>query len=140
VNGSRCTCRRREPPGDIPMLSFYFLAKYTALMKKAVTEISPEAMELLKTYDYPGNVRELENIIERGVAITTGKAIETAHLPDDLRNLTIHTFRKKTRFSWKWRLHSMGTAKPRQPDRGRADSGYRQNIAGETERYQLDTE
>ena len=83
---------RRE---DIPMLSFYFLAKYTALMKKAVAEISPEAMELLKTYDYPGNVRELENIIERGVAITTGKAVETAHLPDDLRNLTIHTFRKK---------------------------------------------
>lgn len=83
---------RRE---DIPMLSFYFLAKYTALMKKAVAEISPEAMELLKTYDYPGNVRELENIIERGVAITTGKAVEMAHLPDDLRNLTIHTFRKK---------------------------------------------
>lgn len=83
---------RRE---DIPMLSFYFLAKYAALMKKAVTEISPEAMELLKTYDYPGNVRELENIIERGVAITTGKTVETAHLPDDLRNLTIHTFRKK---------------------------------------------
>jgi len=83
---------RRE---DIPMLSYYFLAKYAALMKKAVAEISPEAMELLKTYDYPGNVRELENIIERGVAITTGKAVEMAHLPDDLRNLTIHTFRKK---------------------------------------------
>ncbi len=81
--------------GDIPLLAYHFLKKAATLMKKPVAEISPEAMELLKIYDFPGNVRELENIIERGVAIATGGVIEAAHLPDDLRDLTIRTFRKK---------------------------------------------
>ncbi len=80
---------------DIPMLSLHFLNKYAALMKKEVTEISKEAMELLIGYDFPGNVRELENIIERGVAITYTDTIESAHLPDDLREMTFRTFRKK---------------------------------------------
>jgi len=64
-------------------------------MGKDVTELAPDALELLRAYDFPGNVRELENIIERGVAITTGGSIEPAHLPDDLRELSIRTFRKK---------------------------------------------
>lgn len=84
--------RRRD---DIPLLSHYFLKKHAALMKKDVTEIAPEALELLKTYDFPGNVRELENIIERGVAIAPGRTIELAHLPEDLRELSIRTFRRK---------------------------------------------
>jgi DNA-binding NtrC family response regulator len=84
--------RRRE---DVPLLAYHFLRKCAVRMDKAVTEIAPEAMELLAAYDFPGNVRELENIIERGVAISTGDAIETAHLPDDLRELAIRTFRKK---------------------------------------------
>jgi DNA-binding NtrC family response regulator len=84
--------RRRE---DVPLLAYHFLRKCAVRMNKAVTEIAPEAMELLAAYDFPGNVRELENIIERGVAISTGGAIETAHLPDDLRELAIRTFRKK---------------------------------------------
>jgi DNA-binding NtrC family response regulator len=46
-------------------------------------------------YDFPGNVRELENIIERGVALSRGQSIEKAHLPDDLRGATLQTFRKK---------------------------------------------
>jgi len=81
--------------GDIPLLAYHFLKKAGTLMKKDVTEIAPEALELLKVYDFPGNVRELENIIERGVAITSGNTIAAAHLPDDLRELTIRTFRKK---------------------------------------------
>ena len=80
---------------DISMLAYYCLKKYAALMKKEVTEISPEAMSLLKVYDFPGNVRELENIIERGVAISSGTTIEAVHLPDDLRELSIRTFRRK---------------------------------------------
>jgi len=80
---------------DIPLLGYHFLRKYAALMKKDVTEIAPEAMELLKVYDFPGNIRELENIVERGVAIANGPVIEAAHLPDDLRELSIRTFRKK---------------------------------------------
>ncbi len=84
-----------ERKEDIPLLSFYFLKKYSVLMQKKVTEISPEVISLLMSYDFPGNVRELENIVERGVALCTGNTIETAHLPEDLRELSIKTFRKK---------------------------------------------
>jgi transcriptional regulator with PAS, ATPase and Fis domain len=64
-------------------------------MGKPVDTITGEALDLLKAYDFPGNVRELENIIERGVAIATGNVIDSASLPDDLRELAIRTFRKK---------------------------------------------
>ena len=83
---------RRE---DVPLLAHHFLAKHAGTMGKDVTELAPDALDLLRAYDFPGNVRELENIIERGVAITTGNSIEPAHLPDDLRELSIRTFRKK---------------------------------------------
>jgi len=84
-----------ERRDDIPILSYYFLKRYAALMKKDVTHLSEDAMELLMNYDFPGNVRELENILERGVALVTGNTIEVAHLPEDLRTLSIRTFRKK---------------------------------------------
>ncbi|HXY55804.1 MAG TPA: sigma-54 dependent transcriptional regulator [Nitrospirota bacterium] len=84
-----------ERKDDIPLLSFYFLKKYALLMKKEVTEITEDVIALLMNYDFPGNVRELENIIERGVALTNGATIESGHLPEDLRELSIKTFRKK---------------------------------------------
>ena len=84
--------QRRE---DIPLLAYHFLAKCAARMNKPVREVSAEALSILKAYDFPGNVRELENIIERSVAIATGDTIETAYLPDALRELSIRTFRKK---------------------------------------------
>ncbi|OGW51800.1 MAG: Fis family transcriptional regulator, partial [Nitrospirae bacterium RBG_19FT_COMBO_42_15] len=83
---------RRE---DIPLLCYYFLKKYSALMKKDIAEISQDVIALLMNYGFPGNVRELENIIERGVALTNGNRIEMAHLPEDLKELNIKTFRKK---------------------------------------------
>ncbi|MBI5739568.1 MAG: sigma-54-dependent Fis family transcriptional regulator [Nitrospirae bacterium] len=83
---------RRE---DIPMLSYYFLKKYATLMKKDVNAVSQEVIAVLMNYDFPGNVRELENIIERGVALSNGNIMETAHLPEDLKELSIRTFRKK---------------------------------------------
>jgi DNA-binding NtrC family response regulator len=83
---------RRE---DIPILSYYFLKKYAAIMNKDVNEISQEVIAILANYDFPGNVRELENIIERGVALTGDNCIGIAHLPEDLRELSIRTFRKK---------------------------------------------
>jgi transcriptional regulator with PAS, ATPase and Fis domain len=64
-------------------------------MKKDVDEISEEVIAILTNYDFPGNVRELENIIERGVALSNGRVIEIANLPEDLRELSIRTFRKK---------------------------------------------
>ena len=80
---------------DIPLLSLYFLNKYSKLMGKDISEISEEAMQILMLYDFPGNVRELENIVERGVALTRGRTIEKIHLPDDLRGTALQTFRKK---------------------------------------------
>jgi DNA-binding NtrC family response regulator len=80
---------------DVPLLAHHFLLKHATLMGKDVSELAPDALDLLRAYDFPGNVRELENIIERGVALTTGRSIEPAHLPDDLRELSIRTFRKK---------------------------------------------
>ncbi len=84
--------RRKE---DVALLAYHFLRKCAARMGKPVDTITPEALDLLKAYDFPGNVRELENIIERGVAIASGNAIESASLPEDLRELAIRTFRKK---------------------------------------------
>ena len=84
-----------ERRDDIALLSYYFLKKYTAIMKKEVADISEDVISLLMSYDFPGNVRELENIIERGVALTNGSSIEIGHLPEDLRELSIKTFRKK---------------------------------------------
>jgi transcriptional regulator with PAS, ATPase and Fis domain len=64
-------------------------------MNKEVTSISQDVTDLLMNYDFPGNVRELENIIERGVAITNSDTIETSHLPEDIRSMHIRTYRKK---------------------------------------------
>ena len=83
-----------ERKGDIPLLSYHFLKKYASIMGKEVAEISEDVLNVLNHYGFPGNVRELENIIERGVALSRGKVLEMAHLPDDLRVLRIRTFRK----------------------------------------------
>jgi len=84
--------QRRE---DIPLLAQHFLDRAAPVMGKQVREISEDALALLKAYDFPGNVRELENIIERGVALCLGDTLEAAHLPDDLRDLTIRAFRRR---------------------------------------------
>ncbi|MDH4027901.1 MAG: sigma-54 dependent transcriptional regulator [Nitrospirota bacterium] len=84
-----------ERRDDIPLLSYYFLKKFSTLMKKDVREISSEVLSILTSYDFPGNVRELENIIERGVALANENTIEITHLPEDLRELSIRTFRPK---------------------------------------------
>ncbi|KAA0894126.1 sigma-54-dependent transcriptional regulator [Oryzomonas rubra] len=65
----------RERKGDIPLLISHFLKKFTAAMGKNIRGIAPDAMALLETYDYPGNVRELENTIERAVVLAGGEVI-----------------------------------------------------------------
>ncbi|HSR36820.1 MAG TPA: sigma-54 dependent transcriptional regulator [Desulfurivibrionaceae bacterium] len=80
---------------DIPLLVQHFLGKYAAVTGRTIEGLSSEAMAILMRYDFPGNVRELENIIERGVALAKGPVIEAAQLPDDLRGLTLKTFRRR---------------------------------------------
>jgi two-component system response regulator PilR (NtrC family) len=57
-------------------------------MEKSIHGISPEAMELLESYDWPGNVRELENTIERAVALETGAEISARVLPERVHGLS----------------------------------------------------
>ena len=71
----------RERREDIPLLAGHFLKKYNDRLGKNIGAISREAMDLLKKYDYPGNVRELENIIERTVALEGGATILPESLP-----------------------------------------------------------
>lgn len=70
----------RERKGDVPLLVNHFLNKYSKRLGKEVQEISSYAMQVLMNYDFPGNVRELENIIERGVAMESSNII----LPESL--------------------------------------------------------
>ncbi|MCC7404820.1 MAG: sigma-54-dependent Fis family transcriptional regulator [Bdellovibrionales bacterium] len=71
----------RERTEDIQLLATHFLAKYNDRLGKSIGSISVEAMEMLKKYHYPGNVRELENIIERTVALEGGATILPESLP-----------------------------------------------------------
>ncbi len=71
----------RDRRDDIPILATHFLKKYADRLNKPINTISIEAMEMLKKYDYPGNVRELENVIERTVALEAGNTILLESLP-----------------------------------------------------------
>jgi two-component system response regulator PilR (NtrC family) len=71
----------RERQDDIPLLANHFLQKYNAKLNKTIASISTEAMSILKNYNYPGNVRELENMIERTVALESGSTILPESLP-----------------------------------------------------------
>ena len=75
----------RERKSDIRVLAQHFLEKYTREMDKEVTKISSYAIDLLNKYDFPGNIRELENLMERSVALSSTNII----LPDSLA-LSIH--------------------------------------------------
>jgi DNA-binding NtrC family response regulator len=79
---------------DIPLLAFYFLRKHTMRMQRMVEDIDPEAMAVLLDYDYPGNIRELENIIERGVALARSGQLTVANLPKSLVEHAVHVVRE----------------------------------------------
>jgi DNA-binding NtrC family response regulator len=83
----------RERRDDIPLLAYYFLRKFSTIMERDIQEISTEAMQRLADYDYPGNVRELSNFIERGVALTHEKTLDIEHLPQNLGSLSVRVFK-----------------------------------------------
>jgi DNA-binding NtrC family response regulator len=82
----------RERRDDVPLLAYFFLHKFAALTGKNVREIDAEAMKSLAEYDYPGNVRELSNFIERGVALAQDEHVSPDHLPQHLGALTVRVF------------------------------------------------
>jgi DNA-binding NtrC family response regulator len=75
----------RERKEDIPLLIDYFLKKYSKANQKSISDISKEARNLFLRYPYPGNVRELENLIERAVVLCRGEVITTQDLPFHLK-------------------------------------------------------
>ncbi len=74
----------RERMEDLPLLVHHFVEKYTRELGKSVRGVSDEAMERLRAHSYPGNVRELENVIERAVALARGEWIDRESLPPAL--------------------------------------------------------
>ncbi|MBI4342943.1 MAG: sigma-54-dependent Fis family transcriptional regulator [Candidatus Omnitrophica bacterium] len=75
----------RERQGDIPLLITHFIERSAKAMGKAVAGVSDEAMQVLTGYRWPGNIRELENVIERAVILTKHAKLDVEDLPEELR-------------------------------------------------------
>ena len=76
----------RERSADIPLLLEHFLTKFNERLKKSVTGCSEEAMTALRNYAWPGNIRELENVVERAVLFSDEKVIRLQDLPLELKS------------------------------------------------------
>ncbi|MFN4308161.1 sigma-54-dependent transcriptional regulator [Sulfurihydrogenibium azorense] len=75
----------RERKEDIPLLVKRFIEKFSKINNKNIYDIDEEALEILMEYDWPGNVRQLENIIERAVVLCQGEIITSQHLPQRIK-------------------------------------------------------
>jgi PAS domain S-box-containing protein len=78
-----------DRPEEIPVLITHFIDKFSAATGKPIRGVSPEAMRLLTSYGYPGNVRELENAIEHAFVMCDGETIGAEHLPSHLGESTL---------------------------------------------------
>ncbi len=81
----------RERKEDIPLLIQHFLNKYNAIWGKNIKGVSKKALECLLKYPFPSNLRELENIIERAIALAEGEEIGIEELPSDIYEFQIET-------------------------------------------------
>jgi len=77
----------REHEEDIPVLSEYFLNQFNLQFRKNIKGINPDAKELLEKYRWPGNIRELRNVIERGVILENNDILQVESLPGEIVNL-----------------------------------------------------
>ncbi len=85
--------RLAERKDDIPLLVSYFIDKYSLRFGKKNVTLSPRALDILMHYYFPGNVRELENIIQRAVALSENHHIHVKDLPSDLQKLGFDSFK-----------------------------------------------
>jgi transcriptional regulator with PAS, ATPase and Fis domain len=74
----------RQRKDDLPRLARHFLEKYAAQQSRPAPALDPEAEETIMAYNWPGNIRELENVIQRAVALCQGQSISREHLPGQL--------------------------------------------------------
>ncbi|MCC6748247.1 MAG: sigma-54-dependent Fis family transcriptional regulator [Deltaproteobacteria bacterium] len=77
-----CLPPLRERRADVPLLVEHFVRKFAAAQGRAIRGVTPEALSLLCSYHYPGNVRELENMIERAVTLSPGDQLDASALPE----------------------------------------------------------
>ena len=82
-----------ERKEDIPLLAYHILSRFNRLRAKDIRAISENAMNILRGYAFPGNVRELENILERAVAVCEGSVIRACDLPPDLVSLELQAYK-----------------------------------------------
>ena len=75
----------RERGSDIPVLVEHFLTKFNERLKKHVTGVEPEALDVLSVYGWPGNIRELENVVERAVLFCDAQKLRAQDLPPEVR-------------------------------------------------------
>lgn len=85
--------RLAERKDDIPLLASFFIDKYSLQFGKKNVRLSPQGLEILMHYNFPGNVRELENIIQRAVALSEDQLIRAKDLPSDLQKLEFNSFK-----------------------------------------------
>jgi DNA-binding NtrC family response regulator len=101
----------RERVGDIPILTEYFIKKYCTSMNKPTIPIDAAALACLEKFDFPGNIRELENMIERAIVIGSGKKISLKDLPLDRNIISVsaesldeqeknHILQILTKYNW----------------------------------------
>jgi formate hydrogenlyase transcriptional activator len=107
----------RERDGDIPLLARHFTQQFSRRMKKVIETIPSEAMDALCRYHWPGNIRELQNVIERAVIISTGPALSV-----DVADL---------------KFAKAGPPPAEKPASPKATNGALHNVLEETERQQI---
>lgn len=91
----------RDRRSDIPLLISHFIKKYNQQFGMSVSLTDPKVLEIFNQYPFPGNVRELENIIERAIALSDDKTITVEDLPEDLFAFSIEDMKEKTWLSLK---------------------------------------
>jgi transcriptional regulator with PAS, ATPase and Fis domain len=76
----------RERISDLPLLFDFFLKKYSSRISKTLA-VNPEVLSYLQSYPWPGNVRQLENVVERAVALNTSGVFDVEDLPEEIQGL-----------------------------------------------------
>lgn len=81
----------RERTDDIGVLTQHFVKKFARSHQNAIQGVTPEAMDVLKRYRWPGNIRELENAVERAFIVENSSMIQLSSLPDHIRQVSVNT-------------------------------------------------
>ncbi|MFC1812748.1 sigma-54 interaction domain-containing protein [Thermodesulfobacteriota bacterium] len=89
----------RNRKEDIPLLTQHFLRRFNSLRGKEIQDISPNVLNILMSHDFPGNIRELENIIEYATVVCKNHLIEIEHLPENLRRKPDSRIKRTTEVS-----------------------------------------